>query len=137
MSLGVNEEAHVISLAGALGREDWVQDPRFSSRSARKANAEAFAEEIAQALAPKTAEDWEPILQGAGVPCARLRSLPEALASDHVQARGFVQRLEDGSQVPTLPFRLGRAGAFAPSGPAPTLGADTQAVLARLKGGTR
>ncbi|MEL6689165.1 MAG: CoA transferase [Pseudomonadota bacterium] len=133
ISLGVNEEAHFKSLAAALERPDWLSDERFSERAPRKANAAALADEITAELGRKTAEEWEPILQDAGVPSARLRSLPEALSSEQVQTRGFVQTTEDGIQVPTLPFRLGGAASYAPSRPAPRLGEDTQAVKARLK----
>lgn len=129
MSLGVNEEAHFHALAQALGRPDWSDDPRYADRGARKANAATLAAEIETELMRKSAEDWEPILQSAGVPSARLRSLPEALDSAQVKTRGFVQRLDDGLEVPTLPFRLAGAPAYRPETPAPTLGQDNDALL--------
>ena len=132
MSLGVNEEAHFHSLARALGRADWLTDPRFAERSARKSHAADLALEIEVALADKTAKVWEPILQSAGVPCARLRGLPEALASEQAKLRGFVQKTEDGTEVPTLPFRLGKVSTYAPTGPAPELGADTDTIRSWL-----
>jgi len=46
MSLGVNEESHFVSLAKALGREDWLTDPRFIQRDTRKHNASELAAEI-------------------------------------------------------------------------------------------
>ncbi len=132
MSLGVNEESHFRNLAKALGRQDWLTDPRFAERDARKANAADLGQEIETELAQKPAEDWEPILQAAGVPCARLRSLPEALSSEQVQSRGFVQCLEDGLQVPTLPFRIGGAAAYAPTSGAPTHGEHSAEIAAWL-----
>ena len=119
MSLGVNEESHFRSLATALGKEEWLTDPRFSERAARKKYAEDLVAELEAELAKRTAHDWEPVLQSAGVPCARLRGLPEALASMQVRERGFVQTLDDGVDVPTLPFRLGGVSAYAPSRAAP------------------
>lgn len=132
MSLGVNEEAHFKSLAFAMDRSDWLDDPRFSTRDSRHAHAEELVGEIQQELEKDTAGNWEPILQDAGVPCARLRSLPEALASEQVQTRGFVQTLEDGTAVPTLPFRIGGVKTYAPSSGAPKLGTDTAHILANL-----
>ena len=132
MSLGVNEESHFHHLARAMGREDWLENPRYAERATRTENAEAFVSEVEAELAKRTAEEWEPILQGAGVPCARLRTLPEALASEQVQKRGFVQKLEDGTEVPTLPFRLQGAGPFKPGRPAPTHGEHTDDILAWL-----
>lgn len=132
ISLGVNEESHFVSLAKALGREDWLSDDRFVARDARKANADQLAAGIEVELAKKSAHDWEEILQSGGVPAARLRSMPEALASEQVKTRGFVQELENGLGVPTLPFRIAHAGAYAPRSVPPEHGADTEEILAWL-----
>ena len=128
MSLGVNEESHFHSLAHALGREDWLSDPRFSQRPERKVHAQDLVAELEAELLKKTAAEWEPVLQSAGVPCARLRTLPEALESEQVRQRGFVQTLEDGVSVPTLPFRLGHVDSYRPGSKAPTLGENSEAI---------
>lgn len=122
LSLGVNEESHFVNLAKALGRDNWLHDERYRKREARKANAAMLADEIATILAQKTATEWELLLQPAGVPCAKLRSLPEALASQQVTERGFIQSLSDGTKVPTLPFRIAEHKPYQPQSDAPTLG---------------
>ena len=124
LSLGVNEEAHFHALARAFGKDSWLVDQRYQQREARKIHASELALEIETILSQKTADEWEAILQTAGVPCAKLRSLPEALASDQVKARGFIQTLADGARVPTLPFRIGGEHSYAPDGIPPKLGAD-------------
>lgn len=134
MSLGVNEESHFRSLATALGRDDWLADPRFAERAQRKLHADDLGSEIEKELARKSAAEWEPVLQGAGVPCARLRTLPECLESEQVTSRGFIHRLKDGLAVPTLPFRLNGAAVHAPTRPAPLHGADTDEIKAWLGG---
>jgi len=106
MSLGVNEESHFVNLAKALGREDWLSDVRYAQRDARKTHSSELAAEVEAELLKRTAVEWESVLQSAGVPSARLRSLPEALASEQVKQRGFVQRVDDGVDVPTLPWEF-------------------------------
>lgn len=132
MSLGVNEESHFISLARALGRNDWLADARFAERENRKRYANELACEIEVELAKKTAIEWEPILQNEGVPSARLRSMPEALASDQVKTRAFVQPSGGGVDVPTLPFRLGGAETYAPVSAAPARGEHSEEIAAWL-----
>ena len=132
ISLGVNEEAHFQNLARTLDCDHWLDDPSFSKPDARKIHAAELFAEIEGKLLKKDAEEWETILQQNGVPAARLRSLPEALASDQVVARGFVQTTDDGVQVPTLPFRLGGAAHYAPSSHAPKLGENSIDVKAWL-----
>ena len=135
MSLGVNEESHFRSLAIAVGRKDWLADPRFAERATRKRHADDLAGEIEAELSRKSASDWEPILQGAGVPCARVRTLPECLRSDQVTSRNFIHYLDDGLAVPTLPFRLDGAAVHAPGTPAPSHGADTEEITSWLEDG--
>jgi CoA:oxalate CoA-transferase len=132
ISLGVNEESHFQNLALSLDCDHWLEDPRFSKPDARKIHAAELFAEIEGKLLKKDAAEWEAILQQNGIPAARLRSLPEALASDQVVARGFVQTTDDGVQVPTLPFRLGGAAHYAPSSHAPTLGENSIDVKAWL-----
>lgn len=120
-------------LAKALDREDWLTDERFALRETRKIHANELATEIEVELAKNTALEWESILQSAGVPSARLRSLPEALASAQIKERGFVQTTNDGVEVPTLPFRLGGVTAYTPKTPAPTLGQHTKEIEEFLK----
>jgi len=133
VSLGVNEESHFRSLARAFHREDWLADSRFAKREARKAHASELSQEIEAELAKKTAMEWETDLQAAGVPAARLRSLPEALASSQIKTRGFVQTAADGVDVPTLPFRLGHAKSYAPVSKAPAQGEHTIEIADWLK----
>ena len=132
ISLGVNEEAHFQSLARSFDCGHWLDDPRFSKPDARKKHAADLVAEIEEKLLEKDAVEWEAILQKNGVPAARLRSLPEALASDQVVTRGFVQTTDDGIQVPTVPFRLGGAAHYAPSSNAPKLGENSTDVKAWL-----
>ena len=133
LSLGVNEESHFQNLANALGREAWCTDSRFAERESRKEHAKDLVDELESALMQRTAAEWEAILQAAGVPCARLRSLPEALNSDQVKQRGFIQVLEDGTAVPTVPFRMGGEVAYVPRDGAPRLGEHTREIIKELK----
>ena len=136
LSLGVNEEAHFVALAKGLDCEAWLSDPRFAERGARKSHAGDLVTLIESELQKKSAGEWEVILQAAGVPCARLRALPDALDSEQVRQRGFVQALPDGTKVPTLPFQMNKSGPFRLGSNAPRLGQDNDmfdALLALMK----
>ncbi|MEM9715249.1 MAG: CoA transferase [Pseudomonadota bacterium] len=134
ISLGVNEKSQFASLAEGLGRTDWLSDPRFADQADRKAHAQDLVAELEAELLKKTAHEWEVILQSAGVPCARLRTMAEALSSEQAQARGFVYEIQDiGLKVPTLPFRLNHADSHAPGTSPPQLGADTDDVMTWLR----
>jgi crotonobetainyl-CoA:carnitine CoA-transferase CaiB-like acyl-CoA transferase len=81
-------------------------------------------------LRPRTAPATAADLIRAGVPAAALANSVDLVHSEHLQQRGFWERHGAGV-LPGLPWRasFGRT-----SGPAPQLGADTEAVLAEMLG---
>ena len=57
----------------------------------------------------KSAADCERLLNEAGVPCSRYRTVEEAMADPSLAERGFLQTIEDGGgqyQVFGAPFKM-------------------------------
>lgn len=93
----------------ALGRDDLadeVKDLRLPELPKRRDQDEAVLIEI---LATKTADEWEEILNAAGVPSARVRALDETLESEQVKSR-HVQGEFTHPEFPGRVFRPGLAG---------------------------
>ncbi len=133
ISLGVNEDHQFAALVRVLGRDDWLDDRRFKDHLSRQVNASALEGLLAQTLLTRTADDWEKRLLSAGVPAARLRSLPDSLDLAQNLARGYLHTdPQTGLEVPTLPFRVGNSKTHAPASSAPTHGEHTLEVLAFL-----
>jgi crotonobetainyl-CoA:carnitine CoA-transferase CaiB-like acyl-CoA transferase len=87
-------------LAVALGRDDWARDPRFRNNAGRFEHREEILAEVARIVATRTKGEWIDLLQAAGVPCAPVNTLPEALAEPQTEAVGMLQA------VPGLDLRL-------------------------------
>ena len=138
LSLAINEEHQFAALARGVGRPQWVDDARFRDRSSRSANKEAFETAVTEVLAMRTAAEWETILGDAGVPVARVRTLPEILEHPQVAARQpthtFAPAPETGNralEMPLLPFRIdGRRDI--PHSPPSRRGAHSVEVLREL-----
>ncbi|WP_420475354.1 CaiB/BaiF CoA transferase family protein [Noviherbaspirillum sp. ST9] len=137
LNIAANKQEQFVALAAAVGRQDLVSDPRFSERESRKRHRAALTEEIEKGLAAKTAEEWEPVLNRAGVPAGRVLSVPQALSHPQVRHRRLLRTFED---VPGVgrPVTLARAG-FRIEGaepdagiPPPRLGEHTDALLLEL-----
>lgn len=118
----------------ALGRLDLAA---LSSVEEQEDHRERMAEALREAMAERTAEEWERFLTGINVPAARVRNLAEALGLEQVRQRGLMHRFEaiPGVERPvTVPVAAFRYAAGGPQvdTPPPRLGADTDAVLREL-----
>ncbi|MDT0319852.1 CaiB/BaiF CoA transferase family protein [Streptomyces millisiae] len=137
LNIAANRQQQYATLCRLIGREDLTSDPRFAHPADRKTHREALRVEVESALAARPAAEWEEILSDAGVPAARVLSVPEALGLDQLAARDFVLDLPfpDGRErslsVLGSPVRVDGEPVPAPA-PPPLLGEHTDAVLTEL-----
>ncbi|MFD5746109.1 CaiB/BaiF CoA transferase family protein [Streptomyces sp. NPDC127033] len=137
LNIAANRQQQFTTLCRLIGREDLTTDPRFTHPADRKTHRDALRDEVEAGLAARPAAEWEEILSDAGVPAARVLSVPDALDLDHLDARGFVHDLPfpDGRERPLRvlgsPVRVDGEPAVTPS-PPPLLGEHTDTVLAEL-----
>ena len=138
LSLGVNEEHQFKALAEALDRPEWKGDARFADRASRTANGAALEDGILKALATRPALEWETIMLQKGVPAARVRTLPEALADPQLVERHFLHDYAGAKDksaavtVPTLPFRIGNTAAYGTDRVPPRRGEHSLEILREL-----
>ncbi|HOB65134.1 CoA transferase [Ottowia sp.] len=77
-------------LASELGRTDWLDDARFATNRARLAHKAALFDQLTPLLAARPRAEWIARFEAAGVPCAPIHTVPEALAHPQVQALGML-----------------------------------------------
>jgi crotonobetainyl-CoA:carnitine CoA-transferase CaiB-like acyl-CoA transferase len=92
--LSVTNEKQFVALMRTLGREDVFGDARFSDWFLRTQNEHALRKIIEDALATKTAREWENILNAAGAPCASIWKVEEVIDHPQIAARNALQELE-------------------------------------------
>lgn len=92
-------------LAGALGRPEWITDPRFATNAARVVSRAELIPEIERILLTRTKGEWIDLLEAAGVPCAPINTLPEAVTEPQAEAIGMIQRVPgDEYELVALPL---------------------------------
>ena len=137
LNIAANQQEQFETLCRLVGREELILDPRFAARDDRKLNRYELKTELEQALAARTAAEWAPVLNAAGVPAGEILSVPEILEHPQVSGRELIRRFAGapgvGREVPVVRagFRLAH-GDPAPASPPPALGADTEAILEEL-----
>ncbi len=98
ISLGILEEKFWWNFCKAIGREDLVEDPRFSSPSERKAHSAELLPILKGIISERTRDEWDRVLDWHLVPYAPVYTIEEAVNDPHVQDRGLLQKRRDNFQ---------------------------------------
>ena len=85
--LAANNERQFVDLCAALGHPEWSTDPRWQQPRQRASHADELREHFAATFLLRTAAEWEALLDSAGVPASRVRTMSELLADGQPQAR--------------------------------------------------
>lgn len=121
--------------AGAVGLDHLVDDPRFLTNPDRVRNRAALLPLIEEALATRSAAEWEKILSEAAVPAGRINTVDQALAHPQVTARKMITEVEHATagRVRTVatPVKLSSTPTAVRTAP-PTHGQHTAEILASL-----
>jgi len=128
-----NKEKFWRALCAAIGRDAWADDPRFLTFKERRANREVLTALLDEALSERTTADWMDSFAGS-VPAAPLRDVAGALDNPFVSQRDGIQTAQAPGGVPvrTVASPISFGNDRLPAGPAPALGADTDAVLSAI-----
>jgi crotonobetainyl-CoA:carnitine CoA-transferase CaiB-like acyl-CoA transferase len=92
--VAANNDALWGSTATALGRPDWLEDPRFASVGLRLTNRAELVEAIESVTATAPSATWLQTLNDAGVPAGPVNDYPQVFDDPHTQARGMVLETE-------------------------------------------
>ena len=135
MILAVGNDSQFASFCAAAGHPQWAADARFATNSARVQHRAVLVPMLRQVTVGRTTVEWIELLERANVPCGPINTLEQVFADPHVRARGLridlphpvlgsVPGVASPLRLSKTPVRYARA--------APTLGADTERVLAAL-----
>ena len=119
-------------LCTAMDRPDLVEDPRFARNRDRLENSDALAEIIREWTSEHTKYEIAERLAEAGVPGGPVLDTGDLHRDPHLVERGFVHEIDhpELGPVPILGWAPRISGTDVEIDTAPTLGADTNDVLA-------
>ncbi len=133
ISVAVQSNKEWAALTRALGRPEWLTDPRFATPALRQLHINERLAMTQELLRTRSAEEWLERLTAEGVACAPVLTRTQLLSHPQVLANGIVVEI---AHPVAGPLRQSRPAArfstteAAPGLPAPALGADTREVLA-------
>lgn len=129
-----NKEKFWPILARAIGKPEWIDDPRYVDFKARLANREQLTRELDEALSVRTTAEWMQAF-GGKVPAAPVYDVAQALDNPYVHEQGFITEVPHPVRgtIKTIACPIRVPGETLPARPAPRLGADTDDILATLE----
>jgi formyl-CoA transferase len=110
--MGANNQKLWDKLCRLMGREELLQDARFSTIALRLANRAALEEELEKTFRTRGKDEWVATLLEAGIPAGPILSYPEAFASEHAKVRRMRMEIEHPveGQVPNIGFAVKLSG---------------------------
>jgi crotonobetainyl-CoA:carnitine CoA-transferase CaiB-like acyl-CoA transferase len=138
LAIAINEQHQFENLLKAIGLRDLLKDERFKDASSRRQHTQTLREAIQGALLNDSAQNWEPIINNAGVPAAKVLTVPEVMESEQVKAREFFGtfsqqecRLDRDLKLPKAAFQFQTGGPQLHT-PPPRIGEGADTLLASL-----
>jgi crotonobetainyl-CoA:carnitine CoA-transferase CaiB-like acyl-CoA transferase len=134
--VGLEADRHWPALCRAVGRSEWLTDPRFADARGRAVNAVALIGELDEIFATRSLDEWAEVF--AGEPdffWSPVNSIEDVVADEQFHAAGGIVDVPDGqASVAMVASPADFHGTpWAPRSVAPELGQHTAEVLAELK----
>ena len=135
MSINARRDPHFKSFCTVIGREEWIDDPRFVEARERVANREFLLSEIRPIIETKTSDEWNKLISKADILNAKVQTHLDLFKDTQVQAVNAIRWVENdtlgripmatvpGQPIPKTGDRLSHS---------PHLGEHNEAVLAEL-----
>lgn len=94
LAIMVQHEGQWAPFCRALGREQWIEDPRFRTMALRVKHRKEVNKLVARRLAEQPAEHWMQRFEAERIPYALVNDYAQALADPQVAHRGLVRTLD-------------------------------------------
>jgi CoA:oxalate CoA-transferase len=129
--IAVGNDALFGRLCRALGMPELAADPRFLTNRDRLHHVDVLKETMEAALRKRPAAEWLTVLEEAGVPCAPIHTVADAVEHPQVRARNMIVSA-DGLRMAGNPVKLSGFPDPPTRPPAPRLGADGERIRKEL-----
>lgn len=116
----------------AIGRTDFLAQPRFANHAARTKHIDEIYEEIGSIFLTRTTAEWRELLERADIPVMPMHTMESILEDPHLEAVGFFKMLDHPVEGRIRQMQVPSTWSVTqpqPGGPAPTLGENGRTIL--------
>jgi CoA:oxalate CoA-transferase len=125
--IAVGNDAMYGRLCRALGQPDLADDPRYRNNHERTHRADELKADLEQILRTRPALHWVEVLEAAGVPCAMVQTIADAVEMEQLKARNMIVTA-GGLRMVGNPIKLSGQDDLSTRSPAPDLDADGERI---------
>ncbi|MBB1086201.1 CaiB/BaiF CoA transferase family protein [Limosilactobacillus fastidiosus] len=120
-------------LCNALGKPEWINEPKFNTNNKREANWEAVKADMEAVLKQDTADNWVQKLDAAGIPVDNVKNVSDTIKMPQVIDRGMIKTLADGNSVLGTPLKYGTWNSYGAQKDSPKLNENGDAIRKEFK----
>jgi formyl-CoA transferase len=128
-----------VNFCKLIGKQQWVDDPRFESNPKRVENREVLLPLLDEVMAQKTCDEWMELFVAAAIPCGPVNDMQHLFADKQVQHRDMIAEIPHPTigtlRLGGIPIKYSETPAAIRLHP-PLLGQHTDEVLADVLGYT-
>ncbi len=95
MSINARRDPHFRKLCSVIGKEEWLDDPRFTTPMDRVANREVLLAEMRPIIATKTSDEWNRLISEADILNAKVQTHLDLLEDEQVRAVDALRWVEN------------------------------------------
>ena len=135
IAIAVANQKLWINFCKLVGKEEWLNDPRFESNPKRVENREVLLPLIDDLFTQKTCDEWMTLLVRAAIPCGPVNDMQHLFADPQVQHRNMIAEVPHPTigtlRLAGLPIKYTETPGSIRLHP-PLLGEHTDIVLAEV-----
>jgi formyl-CoA transferase len=137
IAIAVANQKLWVNFCKLIGKEEWVDDPRFESNPKRVENRDVLLPLVADVLAQRTCDEWVELFVAAAIPCGPVNNMQRLFSDPQVLHRNMVVEVPHPTigtlRLGGIPVKYGETPASVRL-PPPLLGEHTDEILTNVLG---
>ncbi len=137
IAIAVANQKLWIRFCKVIGKEAWIDDPRFESNPKRVENRDVLLPLVSEVMAQKTCDNWVALFVAASIPCGPVNNMERLFADPQVHHRGMLAEVPHPTigtlRLTGIPIKYSETPQSIRL-PPPLLGEHTEEVLTGVLG---
>ena len=137
IAIAVANQKLWLNFCKMIGREEWIDDPRFETNPKRVENREILLSLIVDIMAGKTCDEWMDLFLEASIPCGPVNTMDSLFNDPQIKHRGMISTVAHPTigelRLVSPPLKFSDTPARVRLAP-PQVGEHTEEILTEMLG---